>query len=94
MSMGDECTTGGSQQRQLVKTLISLSLSDLSLSLSLYLSLFLSSLLSLLVYKFPRSSFLFMINNPICPPSPLCLSVSVFLSLYMYTNFPAVLFYV
>ena len=92
MSMGDECTTGGSQQRQLVKTLISLSLSDLSLSLSL--SLFLSSLLSLLVYKFPRSSFLFMINNPICPPSPLCLSVSVSLSLYMYTNFPAVLFYV
>ena len=37
MSMGDECTTGGSQQRQLVKTLISLSLSDLSLSLSLSL---------------------------------------------------------
>ena len=71
-----------------------LSVSVWSLSLSLYLSLFLSSLLSLLVYKYPRSSFLFMINNPICPPSPLCLSVSVSLSLYMYTNFPAVLFYV
>ena len=62
MSMGDECTTGGSQQRQLVKTLISLSLSDLSLSLSLSLSISLS------------------FSHPF--------------SLYLYTNFPAVLFYV
>ena len=48
MSMGDECTTGGSQQRQLVKTLISLSLSDLSLSLSLSLSLARSTFISML----------------------------------------------